>query len=352
MRSRTRIAALAAAGLGAAALLAPVGGAWVIAVFAVHWPGYQHRTPAEGLPPRDAPASGDPRSAHGYAFEEVEFPAADGSTLRGWFVPGAPEARAGVVTVHGAGDDRRWFVRHLPIFHEAGYPVLLLDCREHGVSDGVGRGISFGIREHRDVSSAVAYLRRERGLARVAVIGTSQGGASVILAAASDPEIDAVIAENPFTSVVDLLRDTHGEDGAPPRPLAGLIAFFVAWRADGLGLLSPLGSRPAHRPAAPLPAARHSRPQDPVLPLGTPARGGAPAGRALACARRRPRAAIRPLPRRVPGARGRFPGPLARGRPRRRSGRRLPQASVPAIRLLVQPKGEKSGPHALSPPRG
>jgi len=153
-----------------------------------------------------------------------------------------------VVTVHGAGDDRRWFVRHLPIFHEAGYPVLLFDCREHGVSDGVGRGISFGIREHRDVSSAVAYLRRERGLVRVAVIGTSQGGASVIMAAASDPQIDAVIAENPFTSVADLLRDTHGEDGSPPRPLAGLIAFFVAWRAGGLGLPSPLEAVPRIAP--------------------------------------------------------------------------------------------------------
>ena len=78
----------------------------------------------------------DPRTDLGLDFEEVELPGPAGATLRGWWVPGAEGATAGLVAVHGAGADRREFLRHVPLFHAQGYPVLLFDCRERGTSDG------------------------------------------------------------------------------------------------------------------------------------------------------------------------------------------------------------------------
>jgi len=247
-----RIWVRAFVGLLAFTLVAPVAGAWYISGLVPYPSWLEHRSPEQGLRPLGPGAgserSGDPRSAFGYAFEEIEIAAADGSTLRGWFVPGKPGAGAGIVAVHGAGGDRRGFLRHLPIFHGAGYPVLLFDCRDHGISDATGLGLSFGVREHEDISSAVAWMKRQKGAERIAIIGTSQGGGSVLIAAALDPSIDAVISENPFTNLSDLLRDTDGDAGSPPDLLSPLIAWFTMWRADGLGVPSPIEATPAIAP--------------------------------------------------------------------------------------------------------
>lgn len=229
-------------------------GVWLLLVVAAIWygsglvmkpPWYEHRNPEQGLRPPNAfmlegwaPGLNDPRTDFGLAYEEVEFVAVDGSTLRGWWVPGVEGAAAGIITVHGAGADRRDFLRHLPMLRESGHPVLLFDEREHGISDGTGRGISLGIRESHDVSSAVAFAKDVKGLERVVVLGTSQGGASVILAAARDDRIDAVISENPFTRIEDLLGDTAMMRDVPGQ-LRGPIIRLALWR---------MGSEPRRGP--------------------------------------------------------------------------------------------------------
>jgi len=112
-----------------------------------------------------------------------------------------------VVCVHGAGLDRREFLRTMPILHKAGYSVLLFDCREHGISSSSFNGISFGLREHNDVIHAEKYMKNTLRFEKIAVLGTSQGGTSVLLASAKEDGIDAVIAENPFTSLDELISD-------------------------------------------------------------------------------------------------------------------------------------------------
>ena len=229
-------------------------GAWLLLVMAAIWfgsglimkpPWYDPRTPEQGLRPPDdtmrrawAPGLNDPHTDFGIDYQDVEFPARDGSTLRGWWVPGAEGATVGIVTVHGAGADRRDFLRHLPMLRSGGYPVLLFDEREHGISDGSGRGISLGIRESHDVSSAVAFAKDIKGLARIVVLGTSQGGASVILAGARDARIDAVISENPFARIEDLLQDTAMMRDVPGQ-LRGPMIRLALWR---------MGSRPRDGP--------------------------------------------------------------------------------------------------------
>ncbi len=172
----------------------------------------------------------DPKLDLGLGFENVAFPAVDGTTLRGWFVPAARATDRSVVAVHGGASDRRDFLRHVPMFHEAGYGTLLFDCREHGLSDRLGRGISVGFRESEDVSSAVSYMQA-RGFASVAVIGTSQGASSAIIAAARDPNIAAVIAENPVASISEVVRGTiHAQRLWIPAPLLGLMRDVAVWR--------------------------------------------------------------------------------------------------------------------------
>jgi fermentation-respiration switch protein FrsA (DUF1100 family) len=242
-----------ATGAAIAALVAISGLAiavWIFSGMAIRPDWYEHRTPEQGLKPVDAEREKfwgkgirNPRQDFGIAYEDVEFETENGATLRGWWIPGQPGATAGVVTVHGAGADRRDFLRHLPILYAAGYPVLMFDCREHGISDGASRGVSYGVREHKDVSAAARYARDVRGLERVAVIGTSQGGASVLLAAAADPGIDAVVSINPFTDVPTLIAGVAGamaEGADSAGPLLDWIGWTTAWRVGALDMPTPL----------------------------------------------------------------------------------------------------------------
>lgn len=186
---------------------------------------YEHRTPVQGLRPGQWT---DPQVDFGLPFEEVQFPAIDGSTLRGWFVPGNAATRTAIITVHGGSGDRRSYLGFLPSLHATGYPVLLFDCREQGVSDGTGRGMSVGMRESADVVSAVDLLNA-RGFDTIAVLGSSQGASSAILAAAADERIDAVVAQGTGTTLYEMMR-ANAQLAAFPDWWVRLFARTVAWR--------------------------------------------------------------------------------------------------------------------------
>lgn len=173
-------------------------------------------------------------------YVDVTFLSYDNTTLRAWLVPSCSSApdrskapslqqdkeketihgekrslavehsssQIAVVCVHGAGRDRRAFLRHAKFLSQAGHDVLLFDCGNHGTSDCVpkwpfsqwpGRAISLGRREHHDVNAAVLYMRR-RGAQKVIVLGTSQGASSGVICAAKNENVDMLILENPYRS--------------------------------------------------------------------------------------------------------------------------------------------------------
>ena len=182
--------------------------------------------------------AGDPKTAVGLPFEDVQFLAVDGRTLRGWFVPGDPAASTAIVAVHVRAADRRVMLSNVPFFHDRGYPVLLFDCRNHGASDGDGTGVTFGVHESQDVQSAVRFLKSQRRLRRVVAFGASQGAASVIMAAGSDPEIDGVIASAPYRNMQDLVDAGQILFGYPDW-FGQIVTLVSNWR---LGLVDRDGS--------------------------------------------------------------------------------------------------------------
>ncbi|MEE9606256.1 MAG: alpha/beta hydrolase, partial [Myxococcota bacterium] len=70
--------------------------------------------------------------------------------------------------------------------------------------------------------------------------GTSMGGASALLAAAADPSIDAVVAENPWTRVLDLARDTSLNDSQAPDAVLQLVRDAAGWRIGATGEPEPI----------------------------------------------------------------------------------------------------------------
>ncbi len=204
-------------------------------------PGYEHQTPAALSPGELIAALGtDPRRAAALDYQDVAFPTADGATLRGWLVPGPAGTKVGVVAAHARAGDRRGYLDQLPLFHGAGYTTLLFDYREHGVSDGAGRGMSLGYREAQDVSAAVRYLKDTVGLQRVVVIGHSLGGSAVVLAGAQDPAIDGVIADSSLASFQQYVHDTTAGFARhrpllralppPPQLWSRLVVGVTTWR--------------------------------------------------------------------------------------------------------------------------
>jgi len=128
-------------------------------------------------------------------FEDVSLHTDDGVSIRGWWVSGPGEPVGTVVMVHGLNRSRIEMVKNVPFVHERGWTALLVDLRHHGESGG--DSTTFGVGERHDVEAAVRYAR-ERSPGPVVAWGISLGGASVVLAAAEDPEIAAVICDSSF----------------------------------------------------------------------------------------------------------------------------------------------------------
>jgi len=136
------------------------------------------------------------------ASEDVVFKSADGTELKGWWVPSvAPKGT--VVMVHGLNRSRIEMVRRLPFVHGAGWNALLIDLRHHGASGGAAT--TFGVKEKEDVKAAARFAR-ERSPGPVVEWGVSLGGASVVLAAADDPDVAGVICDSSYRSLDDTVR--------------------------------------------------------------------------------------------------------------------------------------------------
>jgi fermentation-respiration switch protein FrsA (DUF1100 family) len=145
--------------------------------------------------------SGAP-GAVGLAFEEVRFPAADGTELHGWWIPGR-RAGPAVLFFHGnAGNisQRLDILRRL--YDRVGLDVFAFDYRGYGRSDGSPSEEGL----YADARGARALLR-SRGWDKAGVLlyGRSLGAAVALDSAVEDPP-EACVLEAAFTSLEDLAR--------------------------------------------------------------------------------------------------------------------------------------------------
>ncbi len=141
----------------------------------------------------------------GLAYEVVGIRATDGVRLSAWWVPTEGSLRAAVL-VPGWGGYK--FDEHLlqtaPVYHDAGYSVLMLDLRAQGESGGTRR--TLGYREMRDVHGALAWCLQQGYEAENTVLhGWSMGGATA-LRAAPGTGISAVVEEAGYADLPLLLR--------------------------------------------------------------------------------------------------------------------------------------------------
>jgi fermentation-respiration switch protein FrsA (DUF1100 family) len=176
-------------------------------------------------------------------WEDVSFVTPDGLRLMGWFIPPAPEADgATIIFVHGFGYNRTTKLPHAALLVAQGYGALLYDTRNLGESEGSVS--TLGLNEPLDVRGALDYLatRPEVDMARIGIMGESLGGASAIRAAATMPELRAVVAEAAFSSLEENVSEgVRRLTGLPPFPFAPMVLWFAEQEAGGqVGQVRPV----------------------------------------------------------------------------------------------------------------
>ena len=164
-------------------------------------------------------------------YEAVQFPAADGVRLSGWFIPvHSKNSRDGatVVLVHGwpwnrLGESAQDVLARLngttPVdllrlayaLHQAGFHVLMFDLRNHGES-AAAPPVTFGQSEANDLLGALQFLkeRSEVNPQRIGVIGFSMGANTLLYALPRTDSIKAGIAVQPTT--VSLFARRYGAE--------------------------------------------------------------------------------------------------------------------------------------------
>jgi uncharacterized protein len=113
-----------------------------------------------------------------------------------------------VVMAHGWAAERSF---RLPAFAERfaarGIAAYLFDYRNFGDSDGEPRNLVSPRRHRQDWQAALSHVRgmSEVDGSRLAIYGSSYGGAHVLVIAAKDPGVSAVISQVPFIDGVTYL---------------------------------------------------------------------------------------------------------------------------------------------------
>ena len=96
--------------------------------------------------------------------------------------------------------------------HAEGYDVLLFDLRGHGRSDP--SRLTMGARERGDVRTVLDWATRKGYPAeRIGWLGWSMGASTVLMEAAQNPRIKAVVLDSPFGNLPELL-DRHSPSTA------------------------------------------------------------------------------------------------------------------------------------------
>lgn len=146
-----------------------------------------------------------------------------------------------VVMAHGFSCTREMRLdAYAERFCAAGLGVLLFDYRHFGASGGEPRQLLDVAEQHADYHAAV---RRARSVdwvdpSRVALFGSSFSGGHVLVVAAQDPQIAAVVSQGPYTDSLASL---------PKLGAANIVKATIAGLRDELGALT--GRPPYYMPA-------------------------------------------------------------------------------------------------------
>ncbi|WP_406432149.1 alpha/beta hydrolase [Streptomyces sp. NBC_00631] len=152
--------------------------------------------------------------------EDIEFPGENGVTLRGWFYPAqnAEHPAPAIVVTHGlTGVKEMYLDDYAAYFADAGLNVVVYDHQNFGDSDGMPRLEGDPVLQYRDIRNAITYAitRPEVDASKIGLWGTSFSGGHVLVVAALDRRVKAVVSQVPGVSGSGMLNRTVRPDFIP-----------------------------------------------------------------------------------------------------------------------------------------
>jgi len=179
-------------------------------------------------------------------LQDVNIGAADGVTLKAWYVQPRKFNGNAVVLLHGITDNREGVAGYGRIFLDQGYAVLLPDVRAHGESGG--QIATYGIREADDLHRWVSwlYVNHLSQTQCVYGFGESYGAALLLQALPAEPRFCAVAVESPFSTAREMsyervsgpvhLRPWFGRTVGRPIVISAVLYARIRY---GIDLLQP-----------------------------------------------------------------------------------------------------------------
>jgi fermentation-respiration switch protein FrsA (DUF1100 family) len=154
-----------------------------------------------------------PDNAH-LPYRDVTLTAADGTQLRGWFLPAKEgvAVKGTVLHLHGNGGNMSWHLGGTWWLPEQGYQVLLLDYRGYGLSQGEPSLPAI----YQDIDAAFDWLNKAPEVQGkpLVVLGQSIGGALAVHYLAEHPRqrarVKALVLDGVPASYREVARYTLG----------------------------------------------------------------------------------------------------------------------------------------------
>lgn len=169
------------------------------------------------------------------AWREVVIPGANSRQLFGWMVrpaSGSGRPDPAVLVMHGWGSNASMMWPVVRPLHEAGFAVLLIDARCHGLSDN--EAFSSMPRFAEDIAAGLGWLRGQTEVAahRVALLGHSVGAAAAMLHASRHHDVSAVVSLSAFAHPREVMLHLMAEHRVP-YPLIGWYVLHHVQRVIG-----------------------------------------------------------------------------------------------------------------------
>ncbi|GGG14420.1 hypothetical protein GCM10010912_68590 [Paenibacillus albidus] len=156
--------------------------------------------------PTVAPLYSNPALAKGLQYEDITFPALDGSrTMQGWYIP-VEGATKTIVFSHGYGANREesW----VPMYdlahyaHSLNFNVVMFD---YGFASQDNRDIATGGKKESQQLLGAIEFAKERGAEQIVVWGFSMGAGTALQAGLTTEDVDAMILDSTFLLEPDTL---------------------------------------------------------------------------------------------------------------------------------------------------
>ncbi len=167
------------------------------------------------------------RLSHPEGLQALTFSPENGLTLDAWYAPGTNGA--GIVILPGAYGGADTMYQEMEFLHEAGYSVMTYDTRSCA---NPPRQTSLGYTEIKDLKAAIDIFSQYPEVEKIGVLGYSMGGATVIMTAAEDERILAVVASGNYADLAEEVRREN--DGIKrawwERYARGWIIRMYAWQ--------------------------------------------------------------------------------------------------------------------------